>query len=80
MPQIKSHGLLSNSIQQLLNSTNPWQKVILCGYCLVLWRETRSQASTMRMRSVTNTCPKCDQSDNRHKQRSVGLLRSQTWT
>jgi hypothetical protein len=23
MPQIKSHGLLSNSIQQLLNSTNP---------------------------------------------------------
>ncbi len=23
MPQMKSHGLLSNSIQQLLNSTNP---------------------------------------------------------
>jgi len=23
MPQIKPHGLLSNSIQQLLNSTNP---------------------------------------------------------
>jgi hypothetical protein len=23
MPQIKSHGLFSNSIQQLLNSTNP---------------------------------------------------------
>jgi uncharacterized protein YyaL (SSP411 family) len=23
MPQLKSHGLLSNSIQQLLNSTNP---------------------------------------------------------
>jgi hypothetical protein len=23
MPQIKSHGLVSNSIQQLLNSTNP---------------------------------------------------------
>ena len=23
MPEIKSHGLLSNSIQQLLNSTNP---------------------------------------------------------
>lgn len=23
IPQIKSHGLLSNSIQQLLNSTNP---------------------------------------------------------
>ena len=23
MPQIKSHGLLSNSIQQLLNPTNP---------------------------------------------------------
>jgi hypothetical protein len=23
MPQIKSHGFLSNSIQQLLNSTNP---------------------------------------------------------
>ena len=26
VPQIKSHGLLSNSIQQLLNSTNPEKK------------------------------------------------------
>jgi len=37
MPQIKSHGLFSNSIQQLLNSTNPWQKSYLMGVLSCVW-------------------------------------------